>query len=68
MTTQETGVTRREALSSIGGVAAGAALASSGVLSSAQAAEDGSSAVKKEIDVKMTTTISLYWNEVYYTK
>ena len=65
--TKENGVTRREALASIGGVAAGAALASSGVISSAQAAEEGSRAVKKEIDGKMTTTISLDWSEVYYT-
>ena len=64
---QESGVTRREALASIGGVAAGAALASTGVISSAQAAEEGSRAVKKEIDGKMTSTISLDWNEVYYT-
>jgi ABC-type nitrate/sulfonate/bicarbonate transport system substrate-binding protein len=64
---EENGVTRREALMSIGGVAAGAALASSGVIGTAQAAEAGSRAVKKEIDGKMTTTISLDWNEVYYT-
>jgi len=31
------------------------------------AAEDGSRAVKKEIDGKMTSTISLDWKEVYYT-
>jgi ABC-type nitrate/sulfonate/bicarbonate transport system substrate-binding protein len=65
--TDESGVTRREALMSIGGVAAGAALASSGVVGSAYAAEEGSRAVKKEVDGKMTTTISLDWNEVYYT-
>ncbi len=65
--TVENGFTRREALAGIGGVAAGAALASGGVLSSAMAAETGSRAVKKEIDGKMTTTISLDWNEVYYT-
>lgn len=67
MTTEENGVTRREALASIGGVAAGAALASSGVISSAHAAEEGSRAVKKEVDGKMTSTISLDWKEVYYT-
>jgi ABC-type nitrate/sulfonate/bicarbonate transport system substrate-binding protein len=67
MTTEENGFTRREAIASIGGVAAGAALASAGVISSAQAAEEGSRAVKKEIDGKMTSTISLDWNEVYYT-
>ena len=31
------------------------------------AAEEGSRAVKKEIDGKMTTTISMDWKEVYYT-
>ena len=66
-TTEENGVTRREALMSIGGVAAGAALASSGVISSAHAAEEGSRAVKKKVDGKMTSTISLDWKEVYYT-
>ena len=40
-TTDENGVTRREALASIGGVAAGAALTSAGVIGSAQAAEEG---------------------------
>jgi len=66
MTTEENGVTRREALMSIGGVAAGAAMASTGVINSAQAAE-GDRAVKKEIKGRMTSTISLDWNEVYYT-
>jgi hypothetical protein len=65
--TNESGVTRREALMSIGGVAAGAALASTGVISSAQAAEGGSRAVIKEVGGKKTSTISLDWNEVYYT-
>ena len=65
--TVENGFTRREALAGIGGVAAGAALASGGVVSSAMAAEEGGRAVKKEVDGKMTTTISLDWNEVYYT-
>jgi ABC-type nitrate/sulfonate/bicarbonate transport system substrate-binding protein len=64
---EESGVTRREALMSIGGVAAGAALASTGVVSSAQAAEKGSRAVIKEVGGKRTSTISLDWNEVYYT-
>ena len=64
--TEENGVTRREALMSIGGVAAGAALASSGVIDSAHAAE-GDRAVKKEVKGKMTSTISLDWKEVYYT-
>ena len=63
----ENGITRREALASLGGVAAGAALASSGAIGTVQAAEEGSRAVKKEVDGKMTTTISLDWNEVYYT-
>jgi ABC-type nitrate/sulfonate/bicarbonate transport system substrate-binding protein len=66
MTTEENGVTRREALMSIGGVAAGAAMASTGVINSAQAAE-GDRAVKKEIKGRMTSTISLDWKEVYYT-
>jgi len=65
--TVENGFTRREALAGIGGVAAGAALASGGVVSSAMAAEEGSRAVKKMVDGKMTTTISLDWKEVYYT-
>jgi ABC-type nitrate/sulfonate/bicarbonate transport system substrate-binding protein len=63
---EENGVTRREALMSIGGVAAGAAMASTGVINSAQAAE-GDRAVKKDIKGRMTSTISLDWNEVYYT-
>jgi len=66
-TITENGVTRREALASIGGVAAGAALASGGMIGSAHAAEERNRAVKKEIDGKMTTTISLDWKEVYYT-
>ncbi len=61
------GMSRREALAGIGGVAAGAALASGGLISSAHAAEEGGRAVKKMVDGKMTTTISLDWNEVYYT-
>ena len=67
MTTEKNGFTRREALAGIGGVAAGAAIASTGVISSAHAAEESSRAVKKEVDGKMTTTISLDWKEVYYT-
>jgi len=63
----ENGFTRREALAGIGGVAAGAALATGGFAGNAMAAEEGSRAVKKEVDGKMTTTISLDWNEVYYT-
>jgi ABC-type nitrate/sulfonate/bicarbonate transport system substrate-binding protein len=63
----ENGFTRREALVGIGGVAAGAALATGGFAGNAMAAEEGSRAVKKEVDGKMTTTISLDWNEVYYT-
>ena len=66
-TTEENGVTRREALASIGGVAAGAALASAGAIGTAQAAEEGSRAVIKEVKGKKTSTISLDWNEVYYT-
>ena len=60
----KSGMTRREALGTAAAVAAGAAFATVG--GSAQAAES-SRAVKKEIDGKMTTTISLDWNEVYYT-
>ena len=60
----ERGITRREALGATAAIATGAALASVG--GSAQAAES-SRAVKKEIDGKMTTTISLDWKEVYYT-
>ena len=60
----KSGITRREALGTAAAVAAGAAFATVG--GSAQAAES-SRAVKKEIDGKMTTTISLDWNEVYYT-
>ena len=63
----EGGVTRREALASIGGIAAGAALATGGFAGNAMAAEAGSRAVKKEVDGKMTTTVSLDWKEVYYT-
>ncbi len=64
----EGGITRREALGSIGGVAAaGAALAAGGLSGNALATEAGSRAVKKEVDGKMTSTISLDWKEVYYT-
>jgi hypothetical protein len=65
--TVENGFTRREALAGIGGVAAGAALASGGVVSSAMAAETGNRAVKKNIDGIMTSTIDLDWKEVYFT-
>ena len=61
----ENGITRREALGATAALATGAALATVG--GAAQAAEESSRAVKKEIDGKMTTTISLDWNEVYYT-
>ena len=63
----ENGFTRREALAGIGGVAAGAALATGGFSGTAMAAEAGSRAVKKEVGGKMTTTVSLDWKEVYYT-
>jgi len=65
--TAKNGMSRREALAGIGGVAAGAALASGGVVSSAMAAETGSRAIIKEIDGIKTSTISLDWKEVYYT-
>ncbi len=64
---EQEGMTRREALASVGVVAAGAALASSGFAGEASAAEAQSRAVIKEIDGKRTTTISLDWKEVYYT-
>ena len=60
----ENAMTRREALGATAAIAAGAAFATVG--GSAQAAES-SRAVKKEIDGKMTSTISLDWNGVYYT-
>ena len=65
--TAENGFTRREALAGMGGVAAGAALASGGVVNSAMAAEKGSRAVKKEVNGIMTSTIDLDWKEVYFT-
>ena len=61
----ENGMTRREALGATAALATGAAFATAG--GSALAAESSSRAVKKEVDGKMTTTISLDWNEVYYT-
>ena len=48
--TVENGITRREAMLSMGGIAAGAALASGGFAGNASAAEAGSRAVKKEVD------------------
>ena len=60
----QSGITRREALGASAALAAGAAFATVG--GSAQAAESNR-AVKKVIDGKMTTTISLDWKEVYYT-
>jgi ABC-type nitrate/sulfonate/bicarbonate transport system substrate-binding protein len=63
----ENGLTRREAILGVGGIAAGAALAAGSVVASADAAETGSRAVIKEIDGKRTSTISLDWKEVYYT-
>jgi len=63
----ENGITRREALGATVAVAAGAALAGVGGAAQAQENGGGSRAVKKEVDGKMTTTISLDWKEVYYT-
>ena len=60
----ENGMTRRDVLGATAAIAAGAAVTS--VAGTAQAAES-SRAVKKEVDGKMTTTISLDWKEVYYT-
>jgi ABC-type nitrate/sulfonate/bicarbonate transport system substrate-binding protein len=50
------GITRRDAIVGIGGVAAGVALAAGGVAGTAQAAEPGSRAVIKEIDGIKTST------------
>ena len=63
----ENGITRREALLATGTIAAGAALASVAGSANAQSSGDSSRAVKKEIDGIVTSTISLDWNEVYYT-
>jgi len=63
----ENGITRREALLATGTIAAGAALASVAGSANAQSSSDSSRAVKKEIDGIVTSTISLDWNEVYYT-
>ncbi len=66
--TAANGMSRRDVLRGAGAVAVGAAaIAATGGVANAQAAEGSSRAVKKEIDGKMTTTISLDWNEVYYT-
>ena len=54
-------------MASIGGVAAGAALASTGGISTASAADNGSRAVIKMVDGKKTSTIDLDWKEVYFT-
>lgn len=61
---------RRNFVVNAGLAAGGIAALSAGVGSApAQAATAvaGSRAVKKEVDGKMTSTISLDWNEVYYT-
>ncbi|MEH6593567.1 MAG: hypothetical protein V7746_25090 [Halioglobus sp.] len=50
-----------------GGIAALGAGVASGQAQAATAVGAGSRAVKKEVGGKMTTTISLDWNEVYYT-
>ena len=64
----EKGVTRRDVLRGAGSVAAGAAvLAATSGMANAQAFGDNSRAVITEIDGKKTSTISLDWNEVYYT-
>jgi len=87
MTTEEEtnkrGVSRREALKMVGGVAVVAALASSATAGSASAAEQGGKTVTEgdagktkviETNVKETTltntklkTVPLNWKEVYYT-
>ena len=61
----ENGLTRREMLGATAAVAAGAAM--TGVAGTVHAADDLPRAVKKEVDGKMTSTISLDWKEVYYT-
>ena len=61
----ENGMTRREVLGATAAIAAGAAVTS--VAGTAQADDESSRAVLKEVDGKMTTTISLDWKEVYYT-
>lgn len=66
-TEDKTGLNRREAMLSMGGIAAGAALASGGFSGNVMAAEADSRAVIKEIDGIKTSTISLDWSEVYYT-
>jgi len=64
----ESGVSRREALLAAGGIAAGAAVfAAAPGVAQAQTAESGSRAVIADHDGKKTSTISLDWNEVYYT-
>ena len=63
----EGGLSRRGALLAAGGLAAGAAVLAS-TPGTAQAQTSGSSrAVKKKVDGKMTTTIDVDWNEVYFT-
>src|SRR5210317_674239 len=66
MTTEETGGTQREAVTSDGGFAGDAVMTATGVKDSAQTAESDR-AVKREIKGRMTSTISLDWDEVYYT-
>ncbi|MCW8844267.1 MAG: ABC transporter substrate-binding protein [Gammaproteobacteria bacterium] len=62
------GMSRRDVLRGAGAVAVGAAaIAATGGVANAQAAEGSSRAVLKEIDGIMTSTISLDWKEVYYT-
>ncbi len=60
---------RRSFMVNAGLAAGGIAALGAGVgsTSAAAAAGAGSRAVKKEVDGKMTTTISLDWSEVYYT-
>jgi len=63
----ENGMTRREALGATAALAAGAVLATASGSANAQGTDTPSRAVKKRIDGIMTSTISLDWNEVYYT-
>ena len=59
---------RRSFVVNAGLAAGGIAALGAGVgATPAAASEPGSRAVKKEVDGKMTTTISLDWKEVYYT-
>ena len=67
MSKQESALLSRRNFVEAAALGAGGALAVAGGIAQAQVPGDAGRAVKKEIDGKMTTTISLDWNEVYYT-